>query len=305
MRLPPLKSLQVFLCAAQHQSFKAAAAQLHVTQAAVSQQIRLLEDYFEGTLFERDKKHTRLNSKGKTLFPFIENAFEQINLGVNALTHEPDSKELKITTLHSVASLLLIPNISDFQQKNSDLSVQFSPNNKLDSFEEQKVDVAIRHGLGNYVGLESRRLTEDSIILVASPLLIGSKEFQIENIFSLPLLEDISSNIQEAIDDFCIKFNIKKKHFKVNLKTTDALPIIQNTLAGQGLTFVSKVLVEQYLNTGQLIRLCDYVYDNPRTLFLVAPPHHFKWDKIQRFESWLKQLFNRSQQPEINTDKFG
>ena len=56
MRLPPLKSLQVFLCAAQHQSFKAAAEQLHVTQAAVSQQIRLLEDYFDSKLFERDKK---------------------------------------------------------------------------------------------------------------------------------------------------------------------------------------------------------------------------------------------------------
>ncbi|MFT5755847.1 MAG: LysR family glycine cleavage system transcriptional activator [Alteromonadaceae bacterium] len=294
MRLPPLKSLQVFLCAAQHQSFKAAAEQLHVTQAAVSQQIRLLEDYFDDKLFERNKKHTRLNSKGKRLYPFIDKAFEQINLGISELTSESGSNELKITTLHSVASLLLIPNISDFQQKNTDLSVQFSPNNKLESFEEQNVDVAIRHGLGSYVGLESRKLTDDSIMLVASPLLIGYKNFQIENIFSLPLLEDISSNIQEAIDDCCLRFSIKKKDFKVTLKTTDALPIIQNALAGQGITFVSKVLVEQYLRTGQLINIFDYVYDNPRTLFLVAPPHHFKWDKIQRFELWLKQLFSRS-----------
>ena len=292
MRLPPLKSLQVFLCAAQHQSFKAAAEQLHVTQAAVSQQIRLLEDYFDSKLFERDKKQTRLNSKGELLLPFIEKAFEQINFGVNALVNKSDSKELKITTLHSVASLLLIPNIKDFQEKNADLSVQFSPNNKLESFEEQKVDVAIRHGTGDYVGLESRKLTSDSIILVASPLLIGSKQHSVEDIFSLPLLEDISSNIQEAIDDCCLKYDIEKTSFKVNLKTTDALPIIQNTLAGQGITFVSKVLVEQYLRTGQLINIFDYAYDNPRTLFLVAPAHHFKWDKVQRLELWLKQLFS-------------
>jgi len=294
MHLPPLKSLHVFLCAAQHQSFKMAAEQLHVTQAAVSQQIRQLEEYFDGKLFERDRKKTRLNSKGERLYPFIEKAFEQINLGINELMVEPSSSELKITTLHSVASLLLIPNISDFQQKNTDLSVQFSPNNKLESFEEQKVDVAIRHGMGNYPGLESRKLTDDSIMLVASPLLIGFKDIQIENIFSLPLLEDISSNIQEAIDDCCLKFNIDKKDFKVSLKTTDALPIIQNTLAGQGITFVSKVLIEQYLRSGQLINIFDYVYDNPRTLYLVAPPHHFKWDKIRRFELWLKELFSHN-----------
>ncbi|MCJ8318044.1 MAG: LysR substrate-binding domain-containing protein [Colwellia sp.] len=294
MRLPPLKSLQVFLCAAQHQSFKAAAEQLHVTQAAVSQQIRLLEDYFDGQLFDRDKNQTKLNSKGKTLFPFIEKAFEQINLGISALTKESNSKELKITALHSVTSLLLIPNISDFQQKNVDLSVQFSPNNKLDSFQEQNIDVAIRRGLGDYAGLESRRLTDDAIILVASPLLLGSKDFHPNNIFSLPLLEDISSDIQAAIADCCAKFNINKKDLKVTLKTTDALPIIQNTLAGQGIAFVSKVLVEQYLRTGQLINIFNYVYDDPRTLFLVAPPHHFKWNKVQRLELWLKQLFSGS-----------
>ena len=79
---------------------------------------------------------------------------------LNALVNKSDSKELKITTLHSVASLLLIPNIKDFQEKNADLSVQFSPNNKLESFEEQKVDVAIRHGIGDYVGLESRKINK-------------------------------------------------------------------------------------------------------------------------------------------------
>ncbi|MEW6991241.1 LysR substrate-binding domain-containing protein [Colwelliaceae bacterium 6441] len=294
MRLPPLKSLQVFLCAAQHQSFKMAAEQLHVTQAAVSQQIRLLENYFDAPLFERDKKQTRLNEKGKTLFPFIEKAFEQITLGVNALTNEPDSSELKITTLHSVASLLLIPNINDFQQKNTDLSVQFSPNNLLVSFQQQNVDVAIRHGLGQYEGLESRKLAEDSIMLVASPMLIGDNDFNINELCNLPLLEDTTSDIQEAIEAFCSTLNISKTSLKASLKTTDALPIIQNTLAGKGIAFVSKVLIEQYLRTGQLINLFDYAYENPRTLFLVAPPHHFKWNKVQRFELWLKELFSES-----------
>ena len=81
MRMPPLKSLQVFLSAARHKSFKAAAEELFVTQAAISQQIRILESYFSTPLFTRENKQTQLNAQGLRLFPFIENAFEQIKLG--------------------------------------------------------------------------------------------------------------------------------------------------------------------------------------------------------------------------------
>ncbi len=59
----------------------------------------------------------------------------------------------------------------------------------------------------------------------------------------------------------------------------------------QGMAFVSRVLVEENLKQGQLINVLDYAYDNPRTLYLVAPSHHFSWPKVKRFESWLKSLF--------------
>lgn len=291
MRLPPLKSLQVFLSAAKHESFKVAANQLHVTQAAVSQQIRALESHFGEPLFERYNKKTTLNSRGKLLLPYIEEAFAQIQLGVSALSHSPESKELKITALHSITSLLLIPNINQFQQENSDLNVQFSPNNNLDSFSDKNIDIGIRRGLGRYAGLESRKLIDDSIVLVACPIIARDLGDDLSSIMSLALLEDTSSDIQEAIAHFCSKFNYKKSDFTINLRTTDSLPLINGTLAGQGMTFVSRVLVEPYLRTGQLVKLLDYEFDSTRTLYLVAPAQHFKWDKVQRLEKWLKKLF--------------
>jgi len=292
MRLPPLKSLRVFLAAARHSSFKLAAEELFVTQAAVSQQIRLLEEYFSTSLFIRDNKKTQLNAQGMQLLPFIEGAFKQIEMGVNAVTGEKNSGELKIAALHSVTSLLLIPEINHFQESNSEVRVQFIPSNNLESFVSNNVDIAIRRGLGNYKGLESRKLIDDEIILVGSPLLAGTGSIDPEIVFALPLLEDTSSDIQEAIVDCCYRFDAEKSQLNSYLRTTDALPIIQSVIAGQGIAFVSKALVNKNLKSGQLINVLDYSYVSTRTLYLVAPAHHFTWRKVQLFEQWLKALFS-------------
>lgn len=292
MRTPPLKSLPVFLSAARHNSFKAAAEELYVTQAAISQQIRQLEAYFAAPLFIRENKQTRLNALGARLFPFIENAFKQIEQGVDAVTGAQNSGELKIAALHSVTSLLLIPQIHDFQEKNSDVQVQFTPSNNLETFLSNNVDVAIRRGLGNYNGLESRKLIDDEIILVGSPLLAGVDSNDVGVIFNLPLLEDISSDIQEAIADCCLRFAIEKHKLNSCLRTTDALPIVQNVISGQGIAFVSRALVNKNLQSGQLINILEYGYASSRTLYLVAPEHHFTWRKVQQLELWLKELFS-------------
>ena len=290
--LPPLKSLQVFLYAARYGSFKAAAEQLFVTQAAVSQQIRLLEGHLGCQLFERESKQTRLNAKGLLLLPYIEQAFEQISQGINAIAFEPNTNALRITSFHSITSLLLIPKISFFQQDNPKLSIQFSPSNQLESFNEHNLDIAIRRGSGDYPGLESRKLIDDAIVLIASPRLLVETNSDPKNILSLPLLEDTDNDIQAAIDDCCLRYQLKRSHLHASLKTTDAVPIIQNVLAGQGIAFVSKVLVTEHLQSGNLINVLDYAYTGPAALYLVAPAHHFNWDKIKRFEQWLTRLLN-------------
>jgi len=289
--MPPLKSLQVFLSAARHKSFKAAAEELFVTQAAVSQQIRILENHFSTPLFIRKNKQTHLSAQGIRLFPFIENAFEQIKLGVHAVTGEPNANELKVSALHSVTSLLLLPNIHHFQQENSEICVQFAPNNNLETFMQNGIDIAIRRGFGDYLGLVSRKLIDDEIVLVASSLLVGVDSQVPTEIFKLPLLEDTSSDIQEAISDCCQQFHIERTELHSTIRTTDALPIIQNVLAGQGIAFVSRALVNHNIKMGQLVNVFDYAYASSRALFLVAPEHHFNWPKVQRFEQWAKALF--------------
>jgi len=294
-RLPPLKSLQFFLTAAQQPNFKSAALQLHVTQAAVSQQIKLLEQHLQCQLFERNNKSTKLTTQGHQLLPFIQQAFDSMHEGVSSLLNEPEPDVLKISSLHSFTTLWLMPRINEFQQENEDLSVHFLPSNALLDFKKDNVDITIRRGMGSYSGLTAKKLLDDEIVLVVSPLLIAANDIDIDNIkhiMSLPLLEDLSEDIQEALRYFYDQYPDNDKRFSKALKTTDSIPIIDNVLGGQGLAFVSKTLVENHLQKNQLIQLVDFSYKTQWTLYLVAPAHHFQWPKIKRFEQWLMHKFN-------------
>lgn len=282
------------MVAARVNSFKLTAEQLFVTQAAVSQQIKLLEEFFGLSLFNRDSKSTSLNDKGKLLLPYIEQAFAQINQGVIAVNQKSPNNILSITATHSFTSLFLGSRIGTFQQLNNEFSVQFAPSNTLSTFENSQIDIGIRRGKGVYPGLESKLLYDDSVMLVASPLYlekcnIDVKSTSLSELLTLPLLEDISFDIAGAIDHCCKQAGVDRKELNSILKTTDAVPIIQSVLAGQGIAFVSKLLALSYIKDGLLINPLDYLYHTPINLYLVAPKHHFNWDKVRKFEEWLRQ----------------
>ncbi|MGK0268928.1 MAG: LysR family glycine cleavage system transcriptional activator, partial [Paraglaciecola sp.] len=103
--LPPLKSLQYFLVAAQLSSFKLAAQELNVTQAAISQQMKSLEEYFGFVLFIRQTRSTVLNEQGRKLLPFIEQAFELLLAGVKHVSGDPNPTILRISAINSFTSI--------------------------------------------------------------------------------------------------------------------------------------------------------------------------------------------------------
>lgn len=293
MKFPPLKSLSFFLAAARNKSFKKAAEELHVTQAAVSQQIRLLEEHLKCQLFNRDTKQTELNTEGKRLFPFIEQAFNQIAQGVSLFSDEPDPNTLKITSLHSFTSLTLLPKINEFQLSNPDIMFQFSPSNQLFDFKDDSIDLAIRRGKGFYPGLESRMLMKDEVVLVASNLLFKDAFPSIDEVLKTPLLLDISSDLKPAFERFCSQYKLNPNDFNITLRTTDSVPVIEKAIAGQGICFVSKSLVFDRIHEGTLINLFEFSVESAISLFLVAPPRNFQWSKVQKFETWLSTLFKK------------
>jgi len=286
--LPPLKSLQFFLAAGQSKNFKQAAEQLNVTQAAVSQQIRALEENLQSTLFERTNRQTMLTEKGRALLPFVQRAFDELTAGVQSLTGDQNPHILHISTVHSFTSLWLIPQLQEFQKLHPEIMVQLAPSSELIDFKQSPIDLAIRMGRGGYADLAQKKIYDDTLSFVASPTLIADIDKNIpEQVFSLPWIEDTSSGIQERFQEYCDSVNINVDSLIPIMKTNDALPLIDSAVQGRGFLLVNTSLVIEHLRSGRLVKLLNYASQSPYSLYLVAPQQHFTWNKVKLFENWL------------------
>ncbi|HET8905261.1 MAG TPA: LysR family transcriptional regulator, partial [Saccharospirillum sp.] len=150
-RLPPLNTLRCFALAAQYLSFKLAAEDLFVTQAAVSHQIRTLEEHLGVKLFERLNREVRLTPEGHALLPYVQEAFNSLNTGVSRLRADPNPDRLKVSVIPSFASAWLAPRLGSFRQRQPEYRVVLNPTHHVDTFDGE-TDVALRFGSGRYPG---------------------------------------------------------------------------------------------------------------------------------------------------------
>ncbi|MFC4698573.1 LysR substrate-binding domain-containing protein [Glaciecola siphonariae] len=289
--LPPLKSLQYFMLAGKLSSFKRAASELNISQAAVSQQIKQLESYLGLSLFERNNRETKLTVHGARLLPYIEEGFLQWQRGLASITDDNQTKVLRISAIHSFTSIFLLPRLPQFQKAHPELMVQIAPSNDLVDFKNDEIDLAIRMGSGNYQGLHEKKIMSDHLIFVVSPdLLEGRSNADAKYIFSLPWIEDPSKGTHDVLDEACSQFHINKQSLTPTIRSNNSMMLIENALAGRGFTLVNKGLVTQYLASGELVQVLGFEAVSPWSLYLVAPKQNFEWKKVKAFEQWLVPL---------------
>src|SRR5687768_3054803 len=144
-RLPPLAAIRAFEAAARNESFTAAAAELGLTQAAVSYQVKGLEERLGAPLFVREKGRARLTPLGQRLLPALTGAFDAIEAAFASHRAEDESL-LTVTTTHTFANTWLAWRLGGFQMEHPDLAVRMIPSNGLTDLRSGEVDVAIRAG---------------------------------------------------------------------------------------------------------------------------------------------------------------
>jgi LysR family glycine cleavage system transcriptional activator len=288
-KLPPLKSVRYCLVAAQALSFKEASEQLFVTQAAISQHIKILEEYLGRQLFLRGKRQVQLTEDGKRLLPDIQQGFDAFIRGVGRLQADTNANVLNITVIESFSSRWLVPKLAEFQQQHANISVRLQPSNALISFENTDLDLAIRLGEGKYSGLDSHFLMNDRFCLVCHPSLVNAG-LSPQNLNLLPMLEENSHDIRAAWQNFFSTHNISGENYKKALSVENSsVTIVEAALAGQGIAMVRYSLIYQQLRREQLVQLFDYMYPCSYAYYLVAPKHHFMRQKVLQFEQWLKK----------------
>ncbi|RKU04925.1 LysR family transcriptional regulator [Burkholderia sp. Nafp2/4-1b] len=284
-RFPPLNALRAFEAAARHLNFRLAADELGVTQGAVAQQVRHLEDVVEVQLFRRLPRGLALTREGLEYFSSVQRALQIISDATDALSQRPTV--LAVSTTPSFASKWLIPRLSDFGRLHPDIEVRVIADERLASFRADGVDIAIRLSKPPFpAGLAAELLFPLDVFAVASPKLLdsGPPIRTPADLSKHALLHDAHDLWPEFIEKLGGKGHadpMKGPRFSQSLLAIDA------AVAGQGIALTSEPLVERDIAEGRLRRVFDFSFPMSLGFYVVFPQANAHSEALEAMRRWL------------------
>jgi LysR family glycine cleavage system transcriptional activator len=286
-RLPPLSAVKVFEAAARHENFTRAAAELGMTQAAVSYQIRLLEERLGVPLFLRSKRRVTLSDAGRRAAPLVARAFDTLEDAFGTLVAE-DESVLTISTTQTFASNWIAPRLGAFQLARRELAVRLDTDNRIIDFAREEKDVAIRSTLGTaqWPGLRAHFLFR----LHATP--IATPAYRDAHRIARP--EDLLRVQRLSPEDEW--WDLWLRLAGVPLPETQAASGIrfdaqamegQAALSGAGVGMLTPLFWRPELASGRLVQLFPLVSFSGPAYWLVYPEHRRGQAKIRAFRDWI------------------
>ena len=290
----PLNGLRVFEVSARLLNFTAAAQELHITQAAVSQQVRGLEDQLGKPLFDRLPRGLALTPEGHELLSATRPSLDSINNAIDRIMGAADQNILTISTLPSFASRWLIPRLDAFTQSENNFELHLhTSGEKVDLF-SGSADAAIRLGARDEEGLVKTFLLPDAICLVGTPALAKTLGENIKNLYKQPLSMDgtrFSDSRQRDITGHETELFLKAMPLdkaKLNVRIFSASDnVVLTALSGQSTALTRLSLCVDDLEQGRLQILFNRCKPLTQGTALVYPEFRDKDIKLQRFKNWL------------------
>lgn len=287
-RLPPLTALRAFDAAARHMSFSLAAAELNVTPAALSFQIKSLEEHLGAPLFRRLNRAVELTDAGRALAPDAKSAFEMLSAGWRAANRTQEHQSLIITAGPAFTAKWLAPRLYDFAQAHPEIELRFSASLRIMDFNRDNIDVAIRFGTGADHSLFTMELVDEWVVPVMVPEL-AAKYPTPADLAKAPLIVDSSIDFLDPPADWQAWFRA------MQLDITPAIgPVfsqgdhaIDAALAGVGVALGRRALVIKDLADGRLVAPYPFALPvNGRFRFL-CPEGAETRPQIAAFKDWI------------------
>lgn len=288
--------LHTFTIAAKHLSFSKASEELFITQAAVSQQIRGLEQRLGFSLFDRLTRKIRLTHKGNILFNSTNEPLDNIKKTVYELKQMESSDVLTVAILPSLAMKWLIPRLERFNQKHPKINVHVYANTELTDFKKNDADLAIRYAYKSDKNMIAIPLMQEETFLVASPNIITKNKplNKPNDLKHCVIIHDETGCIYEidgVLKDFTWQDFGQFLGVDINnnrsLRFTEAHLVLQAAIAGQGVAIARSALVEDDLKTGKLVKVFpDKIIKSPG-YHIIYPNSQKKSMKIEHFVNWL------------------
>ncbi|WP_426104931.1 LysR substrate-binding domain-containing protein [Massilia sp. TSP1-1-2] len=284
--MKPLRSLSGLLdfdCAARWGSFKLAALELHKTPAAISQQVKHLEEMVGFALFIRHPRHITLTEKGQELAISVGRTLGELRAKIGALQSGDEESVLRISTTHSFAIKWLVPRMHRFTELYPELDIRLDSNDAPVNLDDDSTDVAVRYGPVSEG--DPDMLFRERLIAVYSPELLGpgQREITLADLPNFPLLyEKTPESWLQLLNE-----NKAKGKYDFSRGYSHWGVLAQAAVAGQGIALVAYGIAFQDILKGALKQInCRSAPFGSGYRFLVNPRKE-KMPKVQRFRAWL------------------
>lgn len=291
----PLNALRTFEAVASRLSFSKGAQVLNVTPAAVSSQIRSLEEQLNHKLFHRKGRHITLTDAGQKLLPGVQRGLQEMTRAVRSLEEDKAEGVLNVSVMPSFMQRWLAHRLADFYKDHGEIDLRINASNAVVDFDNSDFHAAVRFGPGRWAGLRAVRMLDDWIVPVCSPELakeIGPmKSARDLTQHNLLIYDDEMWNKWfEALGGTVIKRNWPK--------VDDSISVLIAAEQGHGIALARWSVVARDLDAGRLVRPIPTAVKTDWSYYFVSPPHYFDLPKVTTLREWLFENAREFDRPE-------
>lgn len=285
LRRLPLASLRVFVASAEHLNFSRAGDALGVSTAAVSMQIRALEEYLGVPLFRRNGRQVELTGDAQSLLPKVRRALEDLELALDAMRADRREGHICINVLPSFLQQWLLPRLPDFHARHPGIELRIETSRALTDFLREDVQAVVRFGLGDWPHLHVEKLLDEWLVPVCSPALLQrfgalTARNQLERV---PLIQVSSEPWSEWPEGATPDSRVKGSSMD------DSASAIRAAAAGQGFALARWSLAADEVAGGHLVVASGLVTRSSRGYYFVCPKAYATSDKVTALREWMQQ----------------
>ena len=283
----PLNGLRVFESVASHLSFTEAAEALHVTAAAVSMQIRALEQYLRVPLFRRKGRSITLTAEGELLLPGVRRGLGTLQQSMQQLRQDRSSGALSISTLASFLQKWLLPRLPRFHDRHPEIELSIHTSRTPVDFASSDFHAAVRMSTGPSAGLYSEKLMDEWFLPVCTAELLA-KHGPLRDAADLkrfPLLHSSDEDWSLWLDPGSAPGWQER-----GTAFDDSLTVLAGAEQGIGLALTRWSLAAQDLAQGRIVRASERIVPCPRAYYFVCPEMYVTMPKVEQLLTWLREV---------------